>query len=185
VKIVRLVVFIAVALVQLSLPASVVLRREQTLRHGRVWKFKTAPVDPTDAVRGRYIALRFAAEAKLENHPVPSGSTVYLVLAPDPGGFAKVDKVSATPRRGDNVIRVRSGARVYNRVSFPFDRLWVAEQDAAAAEQAYVENSRRGNESAYVTVRVRDGDAAVEKLYINNQPLDDYLRAQSRKKGAP
>jgi hypothetical protein len=31
-------------------------------------------------------------------------------------------------------------------------------------------------------VRVRDGDAALEQLYIANQPLADYLRAQTSKK---
>jgi uncharacterized membrane-anchored protein len=180
VKILTPVIFIVVALLQLSVPASVVWKREQTLRHGRVWKFKTVPVDPIDAVRGRYIALRFAAEAELKNHPVPNNRTLYLVLAPDASGFAKVENISAIPVRGDNVVKATSGW-AYNRVAFPFDRLWVAEQDAAAAEKAYLDNSRRGNDNAYVTVRVRDGDAAVEKLYIENQPLDDYLRAHSRK----
>jgi hypothetical protein len=53
---------------------------------------------------------------------------------------------------------------------------------APQAEQAYRENSRRGKENAYVTVRVRGGDAAIEQLYIDNQPLGDYLRAQANKK---
>ena len=33
-----------------------------------------------------------------------------------------------------------------------------------------------------MTVRVRNGDAALEQLYIGNQPLADYLRAQAAKK---
>jgi hypothetical protein len=33
-----------------------------------------------------------------------------------------------------------------------------------------------------VTVRVRDGDAAIEQLYIDNQPLRDYLRAHTAQK---
>jgi len=35
---------------------------------------------------------------------------------------------------------------------------------------------------AIVTARIRDGDAALEQLYIDNQPLTDYLRAQAAKK---
>jgi hypothetical protein len=58
----------------------------------------------------------------------------------------------------------------------------VTEKSAPAAETAYRENSRRGKENAYVTVRVRESDAALEQLYIDNQPLADYLRAQAQKK---
>ena len=53
---------------------------------------------------------------------------------------------------------------------------------APEAERVYRENSRRGKENAYVTVRVRAGDAALDQLYIDNQPLPEYLRAQAAKK---
>jgi hypothetical protein len=33
-----------------------------------------------------------------------------------------------------------------------------------------------------VTVRIRNGDAALEQLYIDDKPLPDYLRAQATKK---
>ena len=67
-------------------------------------------------------------------------------------------------------------------IVIPFTQFWVAEKIAPEAERVYRENSRRGNENAYVTVRVRNGDAALEQLYIDNQPLADYLRAQAAKK---
>ena len=68
------------------------------------------------------------------------------------------------------------------KVVFPFRYFWVTENSAPAAERAYRENSRRGKENAYVTVRVASGDAALEQLYIDNQPLPEYLRAQAAKK---
>ena len=64
---------------------------------------------------------------------------------------------------------------------FPFDRFWVTEKNAPAAEKAYLENSRRGKQNAYATVRVREGDATIEQLYIEGQPLADYLRAHPQK----
>lgn len=184
-KTLRVVIFLSVALIQLSVPASVVWKHEQTLRHGRVWKFKTAPVDPIDAVRGRYIWLRFAAEelpagvSLPKQDYVPSANVVYVILKEDADGFAQIDHVSETPLKGDNVIEVSSeGWRAYKvYLRFPFNHFWVTEKNAPAAEKAYIENSRRGKENAYVTVRVRDGDAALEQLYIDNQPLPDYLRA--------
>jgi len=186
-KQIRLIVFILVALAQLAVPASVVWKRSQTLAHGRVWKFKTEPVDPVDAIRGRYIALRFAAE-KAKPTPEPDVaaliSPLFVTLKEDAEGFAQVDQITNDRISGDNVIQVENGywSDGWQRVRFPFDKLWVAEKIAPQAEQAYRENSRRGKENAYVTVRVRNGDAALEELYIDNQPLADYLRAQAAKK---
>ena len=58
----RLVIFILVALAQICVPASMIWKRQRTLREGRLWKFRTAPVDPVDAMRGRYLSLRFETE---------------------------------------------------------------------------------------------------------------------------
>lgn len=184
----RLAFFGLIALAQLAVPVTVVWTRAQTLAHGRVWKFKTEPIDPEDAFRGRYVALRLEAE-KIWYQPGPSPDTFkpdseyYATLKEDENGFARVDKVSQTEISGDNVILVKMGywSGGFQYVRFPFDKLWVAEKIAPQAEQAYRENSRRGKENAYVTVRVRNGDAALEQLYIDNQPLVEYLRTQVTK----
>ena len=57
-KMLRILIFGVVALAQLAVPTAMVWQRDQTLKQGRVWKFRTAPVDPVDVIRGRYIALR-------------------------------------------------------------------------------------------------------------------------------
>ena len=187
-RMLRIGIFVLVALAQLAVPASVVWTRGRTLVYGRVWKFKTQPVDPIDAIRGRYVALRFAAEtlqgSVQKPEKIAAESTIYVTLKEDADGFAQVDQISATPLTGDNVVKAVSWYSQDNadHVRFSFDRLWVAERIAPEAEQAYRENSRRGKENAFVTVRVRDGDAALEQLYIDNQPLADYLRAQAAKK---
>lgn len=183
-KMLRVWIFVLVALAQLSVPGLVAWGRHQTLKHGRVWKLKTAPIDPEDAVRGRYVMLSFAAEEFPQPHALLTSVPVYALLKESSDGFAEIDQISATPVRGDNVIKVKplnfwSGKQ---HVAFPFDRFWLTEKIASEAETAYRENSRRGKENAYVTVRVRNGDAALEQLYIDNQPLADYLRAQPGKK---
>ena len=183
-----IVIFILVAMAQLAVPGSIVWKRGRTLAYGRVWKFKTEPVDPVDAIRGRYVALRLAAEKGLQqskpSDEFKAETQLYAALKEDADGFAQVDQLSATKIAGDDVVRVEMGywSDGWQRIKFPFDRLWVAEKIAPQAEQAYRENTRRGKENAFVTVRVRDGDAALEELYIDNQPLADYLRAQLTKK---
>ena len=179
-----ILIFVLVALAQLSVPAMLAWGRIQTLAHGRVWKFKTAPVDPEDAVRGRYIQLRLMAEDFTQPEKLVAIDRVYAVLKETPDGFAEIDHISTAPISGDNVIQVDPGGTWGDRqhIVIPFSRFWVTEKSAPEAEKAYRENSRREKLNAYVTVRVRYGDAALEQLYIDNQPLADYLRAQAAKK---
>ena len=63
----RIGIFILVALAQLSVPALMAWGRMQTLARGRVWKFKTAPIDPEDAVR--YYALRLREAGMIKSGP--------------------------------------------------------------------------------------------------------------------
>ena len=174
----RLIVLFLVALAQLAVPGSLIWNREQTLRRGSVWKFRTAPVDPVDAFRGRYVALEFEAET----HEIPSapsgdwGAPVFVTLRNDPEGFAEIDQVSETRPSSDDYIGARLNGKT---VSLPFDKYWVTERDAPAAEEAYRAQSRRDKRNAFVTVRVFRGDAALEQLYLDGQPLGEYLRANA------
>jgi uncharacterized membrane-anchored protein len=169
-----------VALAQLAVPASLIWKREQTLRHGSVWKFRTAPVDPVDAFRGRYVALEFEAEGQ-EISPPPNlayPATVFVTLRQSSEGFAEIDQVNSSRPAGDDFIEAQLRGKT---VSLPFDKYWVTERDAPAAEAAYRAQSRRDKQNAFVTVRVFRGDAALEQLYLDGLPLGEYLRANATK----
>jgi uncharacterized membrane-anchored protein len=177
-KTLRLAIFLVVALAQLAVPASMIWKRQQTFREGRVWKFRTAPIDPVDAVRGRYLSLRFDAETFIRPDEFKAERPmIYATLKEDENGFATIDELSNDPRVGDDVVQVQNNGFWDGkmRVRFPFDTLWVTEADASAADAALAAHSRRGNVDAYVTVRVRSGDAAIENLYLGGETLRDYL----------
>jgi uncharacterized membrane-anchored protein len=176
----RLIIFAMVAFAQLAVPGSLIWKREQTLRQGNVWKFRTAPVDPVDVFRGRYVALHFELETQEISPPQNSSYSdkVFVTLKASAEGFAEIDQVFATKQAGDDFMEAQLNG---NRITLPFDKYWVTERDAPAAETAYQNLSRRGNQNAYVNVRVFRGDAAIEQLYLNNQPLGDYLRANAAK----
>jgi uncharacterized membrane-anchored protein len=172
----RLIVFVVVGLAQLAVPASLIWKREQTLRRGSVWKFRTAPVDPVDAFRGRYIALQFEAEGQ-EISPPPNASyhqTIFVTLRQNSEGFAAIDQVLPSRPAVDDFIEAQLAGKT---VSLPFDKYWVTERDAPAAEAAYRAQSRRDKRNAFVTVRVFRSDAALEQLYLDGLPLGEYLRA--------
>src|ERR1043166_7540806 len=133
-KALRLGIFVLVALAQLAVPAMMAWGRVQTLAHGRVWKFKTAPVDPEDAVRGRYVMLRFDAEDFTQAEQLKSADSIYAILKEGADGFAKVDHLSLPPAPADSGMKVEAGGWGQERqhIVFLFGFFWLPEKNAPA-----------------------------------------------------
>lgn len=177
-----LFLFAVAVLLQLAVPASMIARRERVLRDGQAFKFRTAPVDPYDAFRGRYVALG------LEQRSVPlapgqdfqRGQKVYALLEEDAEGFAHYAGLSRTRPEAQPFLATRihyvSGTNAF--LDLPFDRFYMEENKAPAAEQAYREHSRRTNNTAYIQVRIQNGFGVIEDLYLNNTPIQAYLEPQ-------
>ncbi|MEI6493985.1 MAG: GDYXXLXY domain-containing protein [Verrucomicrobiota bacterium] len=172
----RMLIFIPLAVIQLAVPGWIIYRQEQILHHGREFKFQTAPVDPYDAFRGRYVALQFAVV------PPPDYTVrdrkIWVRFEADENGFAKIKEVCETPLAGDDVVMA---TRRYGRLQFPFDRYYMEEMAAPKAETTYRANSRSEHQNAYATVRVLNGHAAIEELYIEHKPIREFLRTESDK----
>jgi hypothetical protein len=132
-----------------------------------------------DAFRGRYVALEFEAEIQQVSPPPNSqyGRTVFVTLRSDAEGFAAIDQVLPSPPEGTDFIEAQLQGTT---VSLPFDKYWVTERDAPAAEAAYRAQSTRDKRNAFVTVRVFQGDAALEQLYLDGLPLGEYLRLNAQ-----
>ena len=166
---------------QLAAPASMILKRERVLAHGQAFKFRTAPVDPYDAFRGRYVALGFDQRsiAAPHGHDFARGQTVHAVLAEDAEGFATVaglrrDRPDAEPYLTTQIEYV-AGNTVHLRL--PFDRFYMDENEAPEAERVYRQNSVRSNRNAYVQVRIEKGFGVIEDLYVDGTPIRDYLES--------
>lgn len=173
-----------VFLAQLAVPGWMLGGRELALQKGAAYKFRTAPVDPVDAFRGRYVALRFEESTAVWGEPgrMPDhGNTpIFISLTVDNEGFAHLDRATRRPPATGDYIRVTlwqvGEGMVY--LELPFDRYYMNEEKAPKAEQAYWENNTRTNHNAYVTVRVHKGTAVIEQLYIADQPIEDFIAAQ-------
>ena len=177
-----LIAFIAVCFVQAAVPLSLIGRREFVLRQGRVYKFRTAPVDPVDAFRGRFVVLRVdqnkvsasKAGEYTRNQPV------YVGLDIDADGFAVARDVQPSRPDGDDGY-VKARVSHYPRdglyIRWPFDRYYLNERAAPRAEGLYREHSRRGARDAYITVRAHGGLAVLEELYVGGQPIGEALTA--------
>ncbi|MDR0477280.1 MAG: GDYXXLXY domain-containing protein [Desulfobulbaceae bacterium] len=207
---VRLALFALFAIASVAVPLSIVWKYENTLRHGTLYKFRTKPVDPSDAFRGRYVTLTFdndlieriqregnGGELKQEELPYNPGRLLYVRIAADAEGFAKPALASLTPLTGNDVITVDDWWKLYATdatkgwtLNYPFNRYYLPEDMAPKAEELYREANRRQNDgqqsaretSSYVTVRVGNGVGVIEELYINGKPVREAVTAELGKK---
>lgn len=173
-----MVVFLVIVLVQLSVPASMIMRREIVLRSGKQFRFKTAPVDPYDAFRGRYVWLRIQPdEASYEGETLYRGNKIFVSLYEDKDGYAQVASVSKNkPDEGDYIQTKASYRQSKSRVGidWQFTRYYMEESIAPEAERV----ARNQSSDAVVTVRVKDGFAVLEELYVNDVPIGEYVKNQ-------
>ena len=200
----RVALLVLLSAAQVTAAAWSIARYEMTLATGRVYKVKTVPVDPADPFRGRYVAIQPALT--LPNPVAPEVASLldqigvfrpnaprkmaYVVLSSDAEGFARADQVVPEPPRTADYLEI-TGARlrtigpveqerqpeVVREVVLSFDRYYMAEAAAPAAEQRYREASRRGaDRDTWITVRVRNGVGVVDGLFIDGVRIEDAVR---------
>ena len=165
---------------QLAVPFSMIATHEQTLQGGTAYKFRCGPVDPYDYFRGRYVALNFLNMTidNWQGERFEPGSPAYARLGVDEDGFAMIVDVTSYPPASGDYLAVTANAGNYPDaplwVTLPFDKYFMNEFDAPAAEMAYREQSRT-EEGAYLVVRVRDGQGAIDGLFLGDVPIEEYL----------
>jgi len=178
---------VLLCVIQLAVPAFMIARREHALSAGRAFKFRTAPVDPYDAYRGRYVALNFEAAA-VKGIRAPSGvehgQRIYALLGEDEKGFAKVTGLSRVQPSGVPYLRavMRYPSDLEVSLDLPCDRYYMDEDQAPIAESAYRQHSQRQTADAYAVVRVLGAQAVIEELFVGGLPIRDFL---AKAKAAP
>ena len=175
--------FLCVALAQVGVPLSMILRRELVLTQGAYFKFETAPVDPYDAFRGRYVALAIKEDnvPAITDARLSQGQRVFALIGLDGRGFAKLSSaVTARPRGKDYIqarVRYVSEGKLY--LDLPIDRYYMEEGAAPMAETVYREHVSRDKQDAYAAVRVKDGFAVIAGLYVGGQKIEDAVKQKA------
>lgn len=175
-------IFILVALGQLYVPAKMIMDREEILQKGKSFYFKATPVDPTDPFRGKYITLNFEASRvkTTDQHDWVNGEPVYLLLATDAEGFARVQDVASTQPTDTTdflaavVDYTTSDALV---VELPFDRFYMEESKAPEAERTYNRTMLDTAKVTYALVKVKSGQAVLADVLIDGVPIREVVKA--------
>lgn len=159
------ILFVLLAIVQCFIPARMIFAREEVLHSGVEYKFRTAPLDPHDPFRGKYIHLRFIDNTVQVAHSSdwPSGESIYAVIGEDSLGYAFIQSVTKeAPEEGENYLEARvniiysDGSRRLS-IDYPFDRFYMDEFKAYQAELSYQESLADSTLSTFALVNIKNG----------------------------
>jgi len=192
-KTITLIAFLVLALVQIYVPAKMIVNRETVLAQGTEYKFRTAPVDPNDPFRGKYITLSFeentVAVANEKSWVV--GETVYALFTTDEQGFAHIQSVTKDqPSDGQDFLetKVRNVFSNGNRqitLDFPFNRFYLEESKAPEAERVYWESLLDASQETYALVAIKDGEAVLKDVLIDGTSIRELVKANLDEKNQP
>lgn len=174
----RVWVLIVVCLVQLGFIIWMPVENSLVLANGNVYKMKITSVDPYDPFRGNYLTVEFKQRTtqlletdnvyKMDIH----SKKVYLVFGKGENGVDQIDYATLVkPVDRDYTIAKAVHMERMLHFSMPFDSYYVNEKDAPAMEAALARNIK----DAYATIRVRNGKAVLDKLYIGDRTIEEYV----------
>jgi len=167
--------------VQIAVPFSMIRNRENILRQGELFRFKTRPIDPADPFQGRYVWLGFKDDfvprSKEDKEDLVYRMPIYALLETDEEGFAHFKGWSLEKPEEGYYLKTRYLGRRWNRnensfrIDLPFDRYYMDEAKAPRAEILVRESTRSTN--CWANVRILDGKALIEDVFAEGQSLRD------------
>lgn len=180
----RLIVFALTMLLYLWFPFRLSGERERILENGTLYRFALHDMQAQD-LAGSYVDLYYAVPSSLTaSATFYPYQAAYLPLQTDSEGFASFSDPVAKPPQGDYLtIEITDIRDERLRYTLPGNmRRFYFDEPRATPEPEPLRPQRpqRQELAAYAEVKIWEGKAAVENLYIENQPVEEYLEAQTR-----
>lgn len=177
-----IIVFILMLLAQLFVPAKMILDREDVIKTGAVYKFKTSPVDPNDPFRGKYITLSYDANSYdiIDDTDWETNDEVYVEFITDIYGYARIESVSKEePIHTNFYLKTTVDYVTQNRkisIDYPFNRYYMEESKAYEAERTYVKTQIDTTKTTYALVHIKNGSAVLTDVLINEVPIREIVK---------
>lgn len=172
---------LVIALVQLYIPAKMIWGYESIIQNGAAHKFKTAPIDPADPFRGRYIRLDFEATSTA----IPDASIwdinqeIFVQFRINAEGFSEIaDITKSPPEQQADFVKAKVDYVIDDSIpkifiEYPFTRYYMEESKAPYAEEVVFKAATDSNSVTYALVYIKNGTAVIKDVLINNESLKE------------
>jgi uncharacterized membrane-anchored protein len=197
------IAFFVFAAIVMMVPLYVAYTSHDILSNGKLYKFKLQAYDPFDPFRGKFLRLNYNTRRIATEDDFEEGDDAYVKIGLDEEGFAFFESVSKEPpKEGDYMTTtikkvrgkpsVKSGMRsIFNEeisdldvgnyklkvdITIPdhMQKYFLNEEYAKKGERVL----RSQRDFIYIGMRVKNGSARMEDLYVKDIPLMNYLREE-------
>lgn len=184
-----LILFFLMAALQLYVPAQMILDREEVLKTGKEFRFKTRPIDPNDPFRGKYITLYFQDNFFLLDsaYEWDNPDEFYVMIEEDQDAYAQIIGVSVEkPKETRDYFLAKSSSTMYDEngiklwVDFPFNKFFMEESKAYEAEKIVREANVDSLQTAYALVAVKEGESVLKNVFIDGIPIKDVVQERMK-----
>ncbi|MBK7523454.1 MAG: GDYXXLXY domain-containing protein [Saprospiraceae bacterium] len=181
--------FLVMCFAQWFVTGRMVFQHEDVLKTGTAFSFKTAPIDPNDPFRGKYVYLNYdftelVADSIQLWH---QGDKVFVTIKKNNEGFAIPDKIhKEAPVSETNYVQatinyVSNDGSKKMGILYPFDRFYVEEFVAPMAEKVYVESQIDSTNTSFALVKIKKGQAVIEDVFINDTSIIQIVKERMNK----
>lgn len=175
-------VFILAIIAQWFVPSKMIWEKERVIATGRIFKFKTAPIDPVDPFRGRYIHLQFESDTFKVTDKTQwcINEDVYVCLSNDSLGYATVKTISKKePENTTDYVKAKirfisDDKQKVLTIRYPFENYYMEESKAPKAEKIYRNASIQQRITGYALVYVKSGESALKDVIVKGKSLTEY-----------
>ncbi len=169
---------VVVFAIQLYFPFKLILNKESVYDSELELRLQTAPYDPYNPFKGRYVKLRFRERRVIDRSFVyESGDDIYLKFARNKDNYDTICKTSNVPfSQNEKYIKAQVRSYYKNNVSieYPFEEYYMNEYKAPKAEINYRKTSRNDSLETYALVSIKNGDAVLKSVLIDETPIEEY-----------
>jgi len=178
---------IVLCCIQWFMPLNMIQANNTILREGKVFRFETEPVDPSMPFVGKYVYLQYEIShySAVSKDSLKYGEEIFVLLENDTAGFAKIAAITRTrPSPGSNFVKAtseysyRKADTLFVNINFPFNRFYMDEYKAPAAETEYRRANLDSARKAFAMVSVLNGETVIKDIIIDGRPLKDWVKQQ-------
>ena len=187
----EILLLIIVMGIQLYIPGKMIYDNQRLMNIGREFRFLTTPRDPYDVIRGKYINLNYRNSVFKTDTTLKwqRGESVYVLLIKGENGYATIGSITREPPlsthdyvKAELMYSLREGDSVKIGINYPFNRYYMDEAKATAAEDVYMDAIRDTSQLTYAVVLVKDGSAILKDVMIGKKPIDEKIDEVIHKK---
>jgi len=171
------IIFLVFGLVILAVPLFIIFKSEDILENGHRHKLRLQGMDPFDPFRGKYLRLRYDNDVTADTE-LKEGDNAYVTLEQDSLGFSRFAFAHKNKPDHDDYLMAEILWINDGTATIKVDNLskyFINEDKAKAGEEVLQDWALIGSGAIYAAIRVLDGEARLEDIYVNDTPFLEYL----------